>query len=900
MLQDLAFRATRGDEPVEPDTFFQQHKLDAKPLTDWFRLSESAKIHLLDALGRRGVDLADDVRPRLTEDLYAVWTIDRPVLVLAGEGGRGKTWLGYCLLLRASADEAVSLLVESPGNERDALSEAAARFWNEIVGQDEAPPFVNVRSRLRSLGDAHKDRELCILFDGVTDIDVARRLVLKPWDEWGVRVILTCPNELAPILKSTVREFGTVTTIGDFSVEELHEYLEESVGPDWPSIPHEIRNTLRHPLLARLYRDAAGTAEWQPTREYDLYQRCWDDLVSRRGVRDLDLVPLMAAALTLIDGATYPWSRQQLAVAGMSPESLERLQRSGWLRTFVGPSFEVWHDRLLNWTFAEALIEKLRSDPQKFDEIIAKVCSILVDPRIPSGRMLGFVPMDFLWLLISSPPSGLSSPASAAIDAMVSAIGAGRAELLFEELLPTLGPRIIPELVSRLESKAIQGMMLDVRVLSSAVATVGGMDAIAAGRRLLGDDRPMVQRAGLGVLKRCPDAAALDRIWEIHSQSYRDQSPYLYPNEQKWSLYEDTFGALKACAALSPSWIVGAVGRADPATEPVYDLGYLLANVGENSHWESSKDDLFAKVVPSHERSLASCVLRFYDHSRIQWLEDRITPTSNVLGAVCLRALIRLDVDRAFRYLERLGEGELYLSRSWCFAEFLARDRKRTLQYFHEKLLGHTNPWGFAQVLQGQENLIEPRSLEVLLDALARGLETDLERSDGELAEPRIVPHFAFLLELGDPKLLECLRSRRQQPLERRLTEWLLARGPQEGEWLERDKYDGLRTLSLIGGTGLSKIVRAALETADRHGKHQAIQFAERCRDSESEDVLVRLSQSDELWDGHKVIQSYAARALAARGAWRSVVCFYAEWGLEALEPVGNSTVAASSPADEP
>ena len=503
MLQDLSFRATRGDEAVEPDEFFQHHKLDAKPLTEWFRLSEAAKGHLLDALRRRRVDLAEDVRPGLSESLYSNWTKNHPVLVLTGDGGGGKTWLGYCLLIRASSDEAVSLLVESPRNERDALSDAAARFWNEIVGHEDAPPFVNLRSRLRSLGDAHKAREVCILFDGIAEADLARRLILEPWDKWGVRVILTCPNELAPMLKSTVGEYGTVVTVGDFSAGELHEYLAESVGPGWPSIPHEVRNTLRRPLLARLYRDTAGTAEWQPSLEYDLYQRCWDDLVSRRSVRGLDLVPLMAAALTLLGGAPYPWSRDQLVAAGMSPDSLERLQRSGWVNTRDGRSFEIWHDRLLNWTLAEALAERLRSVPDKGGEIIADVCKLLVDPRIKSGRMLGFVPMDFLWLLLGRfPQSRPSGAIGTAVDAMESALGPGRSDILFEELLPTLGSRILPELVKRLEDKALGGPLLAARTLANAVASIGGDAARSAARALLGDSRPMVQRAGMLVLSQ--------------------------------------------------------------------------------------------------------------------------------------------------------------------------------------------------------------------------------------------------------------------------------------------------------------------------------------------------------------------------------------------------------------
>ena len=224
-----------------------------------------------------------------------------------------------------------------------------------------------------------------------------------------------------------------------------------------------------------------------------------------------------------------------------------------------------------------------------------------------------------------------------------------------------------------------------------------------------------------------------------------------------------------------------------------------MANVGDESLWQSCKADLFAKVDASHERSLATGILRFRDASQIDWLEARITPTAEFLGAASLRALLRLDVDRAFHYLEKLGEYELYLSRSWCFAEFLARDRVRTLQYFHEKLVAHSNPWGFAHVLQGRESLIEPRSLEVLLDALTSILESELARPHEDLKNPNIHPPFDFLLALGDPKLLECLLSRRGQPLEKKLTDWLLRAGRStrgSALWLSSVGPDFLRSWS--------------------------------------------------------------------------------------------------------
>ena len=155
---------------------------------------------------------------------------------------------------------------------------------------------------------------------------------------------------------------------------------------------------------------------------------------------------------------------------------------------------------MLNWTLAEALTERLRSEPDKSGEIIADVCKLLVDPRIPSGRMLG-IRADGLSMAAARriSPGGPSGAIGTAVDAMESALGPGRSDMLFEELLPTLGSRILPELVKRLEDKAVGGPLPAVRTLASAVAAIGGDAARSAARELLDDSRPMVQRAGMQV-----------------------------------------------------------------------------------------------------------------------------------------------------------------------------------------------------------------------------------------------------------------------------------------------------------------------------------------------------------------------------------------------------------------
>lgn len=881
MRWDLARRATRGDAVIDADAFFTEHGLCGEPLDDWLRLSEKARTHLAEALGTRGYVDGGDTRPALAAEIIQSWPKERPVLALTGEAGTGKTWLGYALASRSAAEGAVSLVVEATGDAAADSRAAADRFWHEIVGADESPPLSRIRDRLRVLKRPDADRPLFVLFDDVRGPAEASGLCVEAWERWGVRVAMTCHPNTAAAMTRRHPERVTVIRVRDFTGEELSAYLEESAGAAWAEIPADVRRTLRRPLLARLYRDSLGVASWAPHLEYELYERCWQDLI-RGGADSLDLPPLLRLAAKVVDGGRYPWFPTQLEEAGLGAEALERLRRAGWLRATENGEYEVWHDRLLNWTVAEAFVERLRSDEAARGTVLETVAGLTFGARVPSGRSLAYVPLDVLWLLLRR--AGDRGLFESAVSVMESRGGDLLRYRFIEESLPTLGLGVLPYLFSRLEAAAVQGPAFAVQPFATSVAVLGG-DA-AQTRRLLGDPRPAVQRSALQLIRRSPQTGILDRLWGIHCGSRQDSEPWRWQHESDWQVRNDTFDALRACVVLEPEWMVGAVERADPEVEPVHDLAYLLAEVGDESIWRRVKSSLFAKVDGRHERSLATCVMTFRDFEEVEWLASRIDVESDddLTGPAALRALTRIAPVQALACVGRLPDSELLFARNWWLPELLERLPGETQDLLFSQISSASDPWDAARVFDDRPNAVEPRHLELLLDALESRLAAPVTE------EPPLRPAFGparLLTKIARPDLLALIRSRRGSRLERDLTERLLTAGPPNGLSAHREKDAAARLLAMVGGDGLTSVVNDWLDRGDRYAVLRALKLASRLGDGRTNDRLARLVESNELWeDKAPILQGDAAAALAANKCWTAVVTYYVKWGLKTFRTV--------------
>jgi hypothetical protein len=524
ILLDLARRACQGDARVDRDQFFADHGLDGTPLTAWFSLAEKAQGYLAGVLKRKRIDLFEDPRPHLTRDLLDRCTASAPILVLTGESGSGKTWHALGVISAAAELGMVPLLVDSRGDADRDLVEAKNTFWHSIVGVDEAPPLSRLRPRLQQLHSAHANRQLILLVDNVADLDEARGLIQSDWEGWGIRVLMTCPPGVAQALPAYLGSRGRVASVPDFTLPELYRYLSQVAGVAWENVPYGVLRMLRRPLLAALFRDLVPATAWEPYNEYELYERSWAELRDRRVVPfDLDALRQLMGSI-LLAGSRYPWTVSELRASGLDGAGLDRLTRAGWLRETASGGYEVWHERLLNWGVAQAVIHDLRHHPDYVESHTQAVAELLVHPWAPCGVSLASVLMDVLWAL-ASPEFPAPDVFRRLVERCETRLGWQTWDTLYKNLLPTLGHRAAPFLLERLRTTAGIDPRYQVSVVADALVATGVEDLPTLAEELLADLSPKVRRAAALLLAQEPSPSALERLWSMHTDGFRDPNP---------------------------------------------------------------------------------------------------------------------------------------------------------------------------------------------------------------------------------------------------------------------------------------------------------------------------------------------------------------------------------------
>jgi hypothetical protein len=94
LLIGLARLATQGSADIDNSTtFLAQHGLVSTPFSAWTVLRERSRIHLDKELKRLGYNAAEDVRLTRARDVASKWGGSKPMLVVSGSSGQGKSWL---------------------------------------------------------------------------------------------------------------------------------------------------------------------------------------------------------------------------------------------------------------------------------------------------------------------------------------------------------------------------------------------------------------------------------------------------------------------------------------------------------------------------------------------------------------------------------------------------------------------------------------------------------------------------------------------------------------------------------------------------------------------------------------------------------------------------------------
>lgn len=349
---------------------------------------------------------------------------------------------------------------------------------------------------------------------------------------------------------------------------------------------------------------------------------------------------------------------------------------------------------------------------------------------------------------------------------------------LYRELIPTLGERALPILVARLRRACASDDALLAFGIAEGIVTVDSDDVSQAGMDLVVPlEQPRVQRVGARILKERPTPQALDALWKVHVKQHVDPGQFEWLHEHAWSVYRDTFDALKACVRLDPTWLLKEIADADPTTEPVHDLAYLTAAVGDRGIWMSIKTLLKTKVAAAKGRSLALCIEVFRDEEELDWISKQAHEQGDLQGPAAVKALLRLDPIRALAALADLSRPELYMTRKWHIANLLSSRPEQTRTHLLERIARGESPWDLAMILDGSENLIGGELLGILMDSFTEQLRQCLLTAPGDKVP---TPHrqLRFLTSNFDPDLLDQIQQRRGTELERALVEWLTKAGP--------------------------------------------------------------------------------------------------------------------------
>jgi HEAT repeat protein len=883
--------AAKGNATITPEDLLRKAGLNPLSFRQWSLVQARLRRYLDDELHWKGYQREFDVRPSLLRPDSS------SVLVVMGESGQGKTWRLARLALDVSLGEGLVAFITASGDADQDRSAVADVLWKEALDRDQSLTIDRIVQRRRQSVPEVAEPWATVCIDDVQTMAHARQLLDTNWEAWGIRLAMTVPLVVGRALKSQNSERVHVVEVGDFTSEELRNYLQ-CRHRNWGAIPQDVRQVLRRPLLASLYCKLAGDPGWAPTSEYELFERYWQRIQTARDQADfLEDAERMRglAAKVLQQDVSYPWDRSALQETDITPEATKRLESIGWLRRVADNQFEIRHDRLLNWAVAESLIERRQANKISTEDLSAWLVKFQSSEKKFAGKSLGYVPLDLLWL-VSDPQRRLLADVPYLIAALEgNQTSGGHPESLYRDLLPTLGERVIPALIERLRTTAGQEFSQHVQLVSTALVRIGSKTPEAVqtcGVKLLNDPLPELQRTGMRVLARIPSAAALDRLWELHRlhvQRKHEQQGLKEKDSEPYWLYDLSFSALRACTRLQPQWLVQKIYDVDSQSEPVWELAYLMANLEDPSAkelWTEVKSILFENVPPDRPRSLINCIRRFRDYDEIPRLEQWLKEKSDFASASALAALAVFDPARTLACLKEIPRGELSfvrLFRSWWLPELLLRRREETqtkLRALLQEL--EADPWEIAEFYQGQENEMDAATVDHFLDALEREFARHFDKETGEVT-PRLSSWLELLARLTRAELLKRLQSKAGSKLEALLTTLACSRVGRAGSYFDHDLHSARLLLLKIGGSGITTLVNCELIHSDFYAYLNGLTWALVKPDAETRQLLRAITESDQL-EGtppapHK--QLLATRALAALHESEAVVESVLRWGLQ-------------------
>ena len=613
------------------------------------------------------------------------WSGSKPVCLIVGESGAGKSWQLASLMEAMTGDGEPVVFVRGTGTAEDILTRAAREIWQVGLSETSDKTLQGVANFLRDKAFQLRSPRFTIAVDDVGDADVVRELVRQDWTSLGAHLVMTVPLAVVGTLHSADRDEIWLHRVGDFSIEELDTLLKR-FGHRWSDLPGDLKRLLCKPVLAGLFLDL-GVSSFRnaPQSEYEIFQAFWDRIDEKCSVGDKGIV--IALADCAVQGAGYPLPREHWSTIGLDNQSVAALESAGWLTCSEHGDAEFSHDRLLNWAVAQSLCRRFLNGKLSVDRLFALMTGEDDGDGADTFGRFGYVPMDTLWLL-SADDSG-RSVLGQLVEKMAShrAFG-GEGRSLYTRLLPTLGERAVPVLLQRLGT-IIENTDGDYRVglIGEGFATLArreSVDVRPAIESLLRSQSWDAQSVAVAMLRVAPDPRHMDRLWELHQQRLHAREHNADRRVERG--YQATFAALKAGVARCPDWVRVRILEADRAREQVSDLGYLLSGLdGPEADviWREVRDELMEKVPGNNPRCLLQCIARFSDHEKKSFVVEHLSHQGDVVSAVAMVALAVLDPAEAIGRIGHVDDEQRFFRSEWL-PLLLKTDSERTRAQLRE------------------------------------------------------------------------------------------------------------------------------------------------------------------------------------------------------------------------
>lgn len=862
---------------VRTSELLRAAQLDPRRLVHAGRLATTLREELTANFPAFRYDPAADVRAPLPAPI-------RPVTVLRGESGLGKTWRMCAAAAALAASDRPAVLLRATADVDRLRGRIASLVWNPIYSQE--LPLRTIADRLRpGLADG-RGVWLTVFLDDLNDPALAASVIEDRWDLLGIDLVISSQTATAEWLRTS---FATphMIDVPEFTTPELIAQLERR-GIDHSKVQDDVFALLHKPVLASLYVRLPHGLVLNEETEYQLLQSFWDHAASDRPAsisQNFDLDQLQLLVGDMLDAPpSYPWPPSSF-VRTLDHDAVERLVQRGLVEVDGDRRLSMTHDRLLNWTMARHVADAARDrglSPPAVLDMLRRVQDVETLAGVRIGARFGYVLMDLLWLLLGPGRWTPGRVAELLLAHMRDPDFDAHDRRFFASMLPTLGARAAPLMRAMAElgfggdREALWPAWLAEGLRRAADFALDEVREAATGMFASGD--PEQAEIALRVFAKVSAPNLIDELHAINLT--RVAALDAVDAEERMDRIrakERSFDALSRAAAASPGWLDGRIAAATGSAEAEQLLWVLLQldRASALSIWLQHREHLFA-TIRATARVLPKVVRAFADSADLERLHLPPPEGAEMLqAAMIFDAIARLDPDRALDIL-RADTGDSELDRvgahGWWMPGLHLRTGDRLGVALRERAAASpsgTGADGLASIYGGHPELIDEETVDVLLDALEARLVGGADTTAGTDDNPAELPPGCWRLlwtlsSLRTAAALARIATRKGTPLEDALASLAAGRPPSSSRVVDRDGEMIARLLALMAGEGYDRLVLAQIASTGATTRDYGLGYALWTTSANVGAALGQLADARD--DGDEDRPYHLMQALAAHG----------------------------------